>query len=173
LSTLSVEAAVWDEDALHSLAEAEADAEEDGTVRVHLLLLPGTHAETPSALGTALDHQSIALFSDAITAACDGVVESDWSEMRAERVCVSTWRGAISHEFGHVVGLVNDGLPMVRDHEDPLHPRHDPDANCLMYWSYDGPEMAKHIAKNAQSDDVTDLGFCGDSLDDIGALQQR
>ena len=40
------------------------------------------------------------------------------------------------HELGHELGLVNNGIPMVNgNHEDPDHPAHDSNTNCLMYWA--------------------------------------
>lgn len=38
------------------------------------------------------------------------------------------------HEFGHVLGLVNNGSPMQTDHEDTSHPHHCDNSNCLMNW---------------------------------------
>jgi hypothetical protein len=38
------------------------------------------------------------------------------------------------HEFGHMMGLVNNGCPMVSPHEDTTHPSHDTDSDSVMYW---------------------------------------
>jgi hypothetical protein len=40
----------------------------------------------------------------------------------------------IVHETGHMLGLVNGGVPMVVPHEDVSHPGHDVDPACIMYW---------------------------------------
>ena len=37
------------------------------------------------------------------------------------------------HEFGHVLGLVNTGTPMVQNHESA--PGHSDNENCLMYYA--------------------------------------
>ncbi|MAQ17938.1 MAG: hypothetical protein CMN30_24460 [Sandaracinus sp.] len=42
-----------------------------------------------------------------------------------------------THEAGHVIGLVNTGIPMVEDHEDPDHPGHTTDEDGVMYWAYE------------------------------------
>ncbi|HET6403849.1 MAG TPA: hypothetical protein VFH78_04325 [Candidatus Thermoplasmatota archaeon] len=46
-------------------------------------------------------------------------------------------RATLLHEAGHAMGLVNNGLPMVRDHEDPSHPGHSRNPNSVMYWQVD------------------------------------
>ncbi|GJM44547.1 MAG: hypothetical protein DHS20C21_13890 [Gemmatimonadota bacterium] len=38
------------------------------------------------------------------------------------------------HEAGHLLGLVNNGTPMVAAHEDTEHPAHDSSADCIMHW---------------------------------------
>ena len=38
------------------------------------------------------------------------------------------------HEFGHLLGLVNGGVPMTTPHEDEQHPFHDVDQDCVMYF---------------------------------------
>jgi hypothetical protein len=41
------------------------------------------------------------------------------------------------HEVGHAMGLVDNGLPMAKDHEDKDHPGHSTDAKSVMYWQLD------------------------------------
>jgi hypothetical protein len=40
----------------------------------------------------------------------------------------------INHEFGHILGLVNNNLAMVLNHEDASHSHHCDNEDCLMYW---------------------------------------
>lgn len=47
-------------------------------------------------------------------------------------------QATLVHEFGHVMGLVDNGVPMVRDHLDPEHPRHCSSSDCVMYWLNEG-----------------------------------
>jgi hypothetical protein len=58
------------------------------------------------------------------------------------------------HEFGHAVGLVNNGLPMVSDHEDTEHINHCTNEDCVMYWENDGTSLNFFIQKiiNSPSD---------------------
>jgi hypothetical protein len=38
------------------------------------------------------------------------------------------------HEIGHLLALVNGGVPMLVPHEDPQSPFHDVDEDCVMYF---------------------------------------
>ncbi len=38
------------------------------------------------------------------------------------------------HEIGHMLGLVNNGVPMVAWHEDLSHPAHDTNSDSVMWW---------------------------------------
>jgi hypothetical protein len=40
----------------------------------------------------------------------------------------------IDHEFGHILGLVNNGTPMISPHQDNSHGAHCSNTECLMYW---------------------------------------
>ena len=162
---------VWTAEALDALVAAEADEETDGDVHLHLLVLPGRYDADGVVLGRAWDHHHVALFVEAIDGACAAATQNGWSENRAARLCDATWKAVVSHEFGHVLGLVNQGLPMVEPHEDAAHPGHDAGEDCLMYWAFDGPGVASHLAQRAgSSGEVEDMGFCPASLADIAAF---
>jgi predicted Zn-dependent protease len=47
-------------------------------------------------------------------------------------------QATLVHEFGHVMGLVDNGVPMVTDHLDKEHPRHCTNEDCVMYWQNEG-----------------------------------
>lgn len=46
--------------------------------------------------------------------------------------------GVLEHEMGHLLGLVNNGLPMLTPHEDAAHKFHCTNRNCLMYHAMEG-----------------------------------
>lgn len=41
----------------------------------------------------------------------------------------------IVHEVGHVLGLVDNGIPMQTDHLDTAHGAHCANPDCIMYWA--------------------------------------
>lgn len=49
-------------------------------------------------------------------------------------------QATIVHELGHVVGLVNNGLPMYQKHEDRQHPNHSSDFNDVMFWHFNSTQ---------------------------------
>ncbi len=42
--------------------------------------------------------------------------------------------GVLEHEFGHLLGLVNTGTPMVANHEDAANKGHCNNSKCLMFY---------------------------------------
>jgi hypothetical protein len=46
-------------------------------------------------------------------------------------------RSTLLHEVGHAMGLVDNGISMVSNHEDGAHPGHSPNKGSVMYWSID------------------------------------
>ena len=94
-------------------------------VVLYVEYVDGFLASPPNVLGAAYASTSIAVFKDELESAF-GSSESDLEG----RVLV--------HELGHELGLVNEGTPMVADHEDTVHPPHCTDPNCVMFWTLHG-----------------------------------
>lgn len=52
------------------------------------------------------------------------------------------------HEFGHAIGLVNNGVSQVSEHHDSAHGSHCSDPDCVMYWLNEGAsEMYSYVQK--------------------------
>ena len=77
------------------------------------------------------------------------------------------------HEIGHLLGLVDNGLPMVSDHRDPDpgHGAHDDNELCVMYWANDRSGMLERIRDNVEGGEESSLGFDDACLADIAALR--
>jgi hypothetical protein len=74
-------------------------------------------------------------------------------------------QATLVHEFGHVMGLVNNGVPMVSDHLDPEHPRHCTNNQCVMYWVNEGTsDMAEFVRRLIDSDSL--VMFSEECLED-------
>jgi len=78
--------------------------------------------EGTAVLGYAYHGSSMAVFMGTILEYPTLVVQTDL----VKRVTV--------HEFGHLIGLVNDPLDMVTGHADPDYPPHCDNSECMMYW---------------------------------------
>lgn len=48
-----------------------------------------------------------------------------------------TEQGTAIHEFGHAVGLVNNGVPLTTPHQDSEHGAHCTNTGCVMFWQVD------------------------------------
>lgn len=160
----------WSRTALRDLADATADAEPTGRIHLHVMVLPGAHEEGAAVLGAAWDHHHIAVFADAVDEACRDDAPTTWSPTRLQRVCDVTATGLLLHELGHILGLVDDGTPMVVDHEDPEHPHHDLRPGCAMYWAYDGVGLAEEL--HGREDPTDRPGLCDESLADLAAVRE-
>lgn len=73
-------------------------------------------------------------------------------------------RSTLLHESSHAMGLVNDGIPMVKDHEDKQNPGHSSDPKSVMYWKVDSVNALRTMLLNDGSvpdaydaDDLADL----------------
>lgn len=63
-----------------------------------------------------------------------------------------TEQSTLVHEFGHAIGLVNNGVKQVDPHHDSEHGAHCDNPNCVMYWQNEGAiEMYEYIARYMQS----------------------
>ena len=125
----------WTDADLRALAEATFDRAGGPDEAVfHTLWLSGSYVSESggTVLGVAWANRHIALFPETIDAACSSLLPTV-----RERICREAEAAVWTHEAGHVIGLVNDGIPMVALHEDPEHPGHTTDRDGVMYWSYE------------------------------------
>jgi hypothetical protein len=103
------------------------------TAAMYVLFVPGRAADddaTKRTMGTSYRGGSLALFLDACDQGTNLFVTTD--------EVVGT---ALVHEAGHLLGLVNRGVPMVADHEDRSHPGHDLDPTSVMFWYVEVPRV--------------------------------
>ncbi|MEX2379182.1 MAG: membrane metalloprotease [Vicingaceae bacterium] len=54
-------------------------------------------------------------------------------------------QSVMKHEFGHLLGLVNVGTPMVNNHQDTAHGKHCDNDNCLMHWSIESGDFISNL----------------------------
>lgn len=167
--TLSTSGSLWTEETLEALAAETFDA---GDGAIHVLWLDGAWAPAPErTLALALDHAHLAVFADVIEAVCteDGTLSG---KGLVEQRCSETERVAWTHELGHVLGLVDDGLPMLTDHADPEHPRHDVSEDCLMHYAYEGAELYERLrGEVGDTGETSSLFFDEACLADLAAVR--
>lgn len=97
----------------------------------YILYVDGHSADdngSSKVLGFAYGGDKIVVFKNTIMSVCSGGLFSS-------EVCKVTEGAVLTHEFGHLMGLVNNGLSMHTAHQDAAHGGHDVNDQCLMYWA--------------------------------------
>lgn len=123
----------WQE--ISDLEEAHRDNYPSGdTMVLYILYLDGGSVEDQGdqrVLGAAYRGSSVVMFKGNVReASCTdcGILSNKPEERFVERA-------VIVHELGHILGLVNNGIPMQRPHEDPDHEAHSRFEDSVMYWA--------------------------------------
>ena len=146
-----------DPDAVHTFGdltdviEANRGPHEDGDfVVIHALYTDGHYEQDGQGggviLGFAYGANNLVMMHDNIQRACDNVLAGPLGLGMGESLCEAAEGTVLMHEIGHLFGLVNNGLPMVADHQDTDHGRHDTDEDCLMYFAAERDSMVEGIA---------------------------
>ena len=93
-------------------------------------------SQSKSTLGVAYASTSIVIFQKTIQANAAGNAE----------VIRRLEESILKHEFGHLLGLVDVGSPMVTPHEDSQHADHCDNRDCLMYYATQTAATANNIS---------------------------
>ena len=88
------------------------------------------NTESSKVLGVAYSSTAMCIFKETIQDHSGGLGEA--SELVLESA-------VLMHEFGHVLGLVNNGTPMTQDHEGESG--HCDNEDCLMYYAAETSDM--------------------------------
>ena len=126
----------------------------DNVIAVYILVSDATNS-SPLILGTSYLSTSIVLYEKSIRAHSGGFAQATREKVES---------GVMEHEFGHLVGLVNNGTPMVTSHEDPEHAHHCTNTNCLMYYEIETSgltRVANHTVPSLDENCINDLSANG------------
>lgn len=92
--------------------------------------------ENTKVLGVAYGTTSMAIFKESIDAFSGGLTQP------SETLLETT---VLEHEFGHVLGLVNNGAKPQSDHEDQMHLGHCDNPDCLMYYAVETSDFIGNL----------------------------
>ncbi len=138
----------------------------DGQASAWMVYLDGRYSKSDSVLGVALAGDTIAIFSDRVSAASNILVSTN-----------KIHEAVIVHEFGHLLGLVDNGIPMVTNHEDSQNQGHSNNDDSVMYWAVETFDIVGLIQNGGiptrfDSADKADLrnagGICGTAVEADG-----
>ena len=80
-------------------------------------------------------------------------------------------QSTLVHEFGHAVGLVNNGIPLASAHHDAAHGAHCADESCVMFYANEGVNDARDFAlKYIRSGNTVLYG--DECLGDVAGVRQ-
>lgn len=148
-----------------SLKRLHKDKENDGdTVVTYVLYVNGNSAQDTSqgsVLGLAYSHNTIVMFDETINNAAN---------LRFSSTAIE--EAVLVHEFGHILGLVNNGIDMVNPHEgrdsDGKPNRHSDNTASVMTPAVETTDILNLIGglpTDFDSDDRADIcaagGKCG------------
>jgi hypothetical protein len=161
---------VWTFEELQALANQTFNlAVPTGTVKMHVLFVDGRYgSDAGTVLGLAWEQQTIAIFRQSLDEQCGG-----GTPLFGDTLCADAELAIWVHEVGHVIGLVDNGLPMTTNHEDGQHPAHDVSQDCVMYWAYEGDALISKLQDQLLGTGDTSLDFCPHCLADIAAVRDR
>lgn len=54
-------------------------------------------------------------------------------------------QSTLTHEIGHALGLVNNGVPLTSQHHDEENGAHCTNKDCVMYWSNGGGNVVEFV----------------------------
>lgn len=159
----------WSVEELDRLAdETDTLSVGDNTTKMHVLFVDG-HFEEDSddgkVLGLAWGNKNIAIFKKTIRDNCEGLLTGD-------RLCRFAEQAIYTHEVGHVLGLVNNGVPIQSNHHDVEHGAHCNNDKCVMYWAYEGTQVFD-VLRDRLGGDGGALEFDAACKEDLAALREE
>lgn len=147
-------------DDLREIESQQRQTQPSGNQMVlYLLFLNGHHSKDTAnekVLGVQYGRASIAIFKETVDAS-GGLLGLTFNAADVEKAVVI-------HEFGHALGLVNNGLSMVKNHEDTAHPKHSNNQDSVMYWAVEntlGLPGLDRLPNDFDSDDIADIRAAG------------
>ena len=125
------------------------------TFVIHILYLNGEYQDNDKTLGLAYTGSSFVLFKEKIEDASFLLISSTDIE-----------KSVIVHEFGHLLGLINNGYQSPHDHEDSQHPNHSNNEESVMYWAIESQDIGNQISGEPPNE------FDADDLDDLRLMKE-
>ncbi len=169
----------WTTDDLVALQKANQDKQTSGkTVVTYVAYVDGklrVDNEDRTVLGLTIGHDFVVIFKEQTEAACSITAGAkDPRDVTGPLDLLPCYGGeerieqaVLMHEFGHAMGLVNRGIPMVKDHEGKGadQQRHSNNPDSVMYWALDSAgtldEFTSQIPLHFDADDKADVCAAG------------
>lgn len=112
------------------------------TITLYIFVADGDYAGNSGGyktLGITYDNSSVVLFEKTIRDLSGGIGEPSTTTLETT---------VTNHEFGHILGLVNNGSDMQTNHEDAANAHHCNNQNCLMYYAVETSDVISSFIGN-------------------------
>lgn len=124
-------------DDVRSIEEANRESfNSGGEIATYFLFLDAEYS-TPNVLGIAYRNTSMALFESTLKENSGGLFRPSLTTLETT---------VLEHEFGHILGLVNNGSPLQSDHQDEEHGKHCDVEDCLMYYAVETTDFVSNLS---------------------------
>lgn len=107
----------------------------ENEIAAYFIIVDGEYSES-DVLGIAHFNTSMALFGPKFNEVSSGIGSP--SKEDVETI-------VLRHEFGHILGLVNNGVDMQTNHQDTDNGRHCDNDQCLMYYAFRNADLFANI----------------------------
>ena len=133
----------WRAEQIAALADQLGQATQGGgQAVVRAVFLHGTFEGNDHVLGVSVRGDVIAIFTDQVVATATPIIGRPAIE-----------RAVVTHEVGHLLGMVDLVLPTGR--QDPDHPDHSRNSGSVMYWAVES-SLVTQVLTGGPPDDFDD-----------------
>ncbi len=136
---------------------------------VYVLYLDGVFADDPLTLGLAHGKDQMIVFWDLLAYDCLRLGFSS----RYDGECAFVEAAVLLHTFGHLIGLVDNGLAMTAPHATSDGKRHDPNADCVMHETFDHETAPQRYKDRIAAGEERVPTFDAQCLADMRAAQDE
>lgn len=139
----------WSTQAVYDLYLAHNKGESDSNqAKFYVYFVNGYASSSNSIIGFNIGETPIVVIFKDVIRGTGGAIVQRYVE-----------QSTLVHEMGHALGLVNNGLPMKQNHQDPNHGAHTSNSDCVMYYLNEGAsDMASFVGQFISGGDVTMWG---------------
>lgn len=172
--SLLAEKRAWDADALVRLEREQRNTAHDPPRAVIHVLYPAGSYANGSAAGVTISGVvlgPVVVFLDALREIHVSLEDRPLPPLGNPQPAIEVMeRAVLLHEVGHAIGLVDNGLPMMRDHKDEERGAHSDNEESVMWYALESTAGLRQLL--LQDGSVPDR-FDADDLADVAAERAR